>query len=88
MKITAQVDTYVSAPWGAAVTIKAGEIKQVGDDLGYECIQAGCTEVKDVKPEPKPEPKKKLLPKRKQLRRKQKTLLLRYKVDGRHNYSR
>ena len=57
MKITAKVDTYVSTPWGAAITIAAGEELEVGDDLGYECIQAGCTEIKDVTPEPKPKPK-------------------------------
>jgi hypothetical protein len=71
LKITAQVDTYVSAPWGAAVTIKAGEIKQVGDDLGYECIQAGCTEIKDVTPEPKPEPEPEPKPKKAALKKKE-----------------
>lgn len=75
MKITAQVDTYVSAPWGAAVTIKAGEIIEVGDDLGYECIQAGCTEVKDVTPEPKPEPKK-AAPKKKAAKKKAKDIII------------
>ena len=56
MKITAKVDTYVSSSWGTAITVLAGEVKDVGDDFGYLCLQAGCTEVKD---EPKPIPKKK-----------------------------
>ena len=68
MKITAKVDTYVSTPWGAAITIAAGEEMEVGDDLGYECIQEGCTEIKDVTPEPKPKPapKKKTSTKKKE----------------------
>ena len=68
MKITAKTDTYVSTPWGAAITIAAGEEMEVGDDLGYECIQAGCTEIKDVTPEPKPKPapKKKTSTKKKE----------------------
>lgn len=75
MKITAQVDTYVSTPWGAAITVMAGEIREVGDDLGYECIHAGCTEVKDVKPEPKPEPKK-AAPKKKAAKKKAKDIII------------
>ena len=69
MKITAKTDTYVSTPWGAAITIAAGEEMEVGDDLGYECIQAGCTEIKDVTPEPKPEPEPK--PKKAALKKKE-----------------
>ena len=65
MKITAKTDTYVSTPWGAGITVLAGEIKTVGEDMGYECIQAGCTEVKDV-PKPKPKPKKKKSVKKKE----------------------
>ena len=71
MKITAQVDTYVSTPWGAAITVAAGEIREVGDDLGYECIQAGCTEIKDVTPEPKPEPEPEPKPKKAALKKKE-----------------
>ena len=63
MKITAKTDTYVSTPWGAGITVLAGEIKKVGDDIGYECIQAGCTEVRD---EPKPKLKKKKSVKKKE----------------------
>ena len=75
MKVIAKVDTYVSTPWGAAVTIKAGETLQVGDDLGYECIQAGCTEIKDVTPEPKPEPKK-TAPKKKPAKKKAEDIII------------
>ena len=71
MKITAKVDTYVSTPWGAAITIAAGEEMEVGDDLGYECIQAGCTEIKDVTPEPKPEPEPEPKPKKAALKKKE-----------------
>ena len=71
MKITAKVDTYVSTPWGAAITVAAGEIREVGDDLGYECIQAGCTEIKDVTPEPKPEPEPEPKPKKAALKKKE-----------------
>ncbi len=74
MKITAKVDTYVSTPWGAAITIAAGEEMEVGDDLGYECIQAGCTEVKDVTPEPKP--KAKPAPKKKKATKKKEDIII------------
>lgn len=58
MKITAKTETYVSTKWGTAITVLPGEVREVGDDLGYECIQAGCTEVRyEPKPEPKPKPK-------------------------------
>ena len=57
MKITAKTETYVSTKWGTAITVLPGEVREVGDDLGYECIQAGCTEVRyEPKPEPKPQP--------------------------------
>ena len=71
MKNTAKTDTYVSTPWGAAITIAAGEEMEVGDDLGYECIQAGCTEIKDVTPEPKPEPEPEPTPKKAALKMKE-----------------
>jgi hypothetical protein len=59
MKITAKTETYVSTKWGTAITVLPGEVREVGDDLGYECIQAGCTEVRyEPKPKPKTTPKK------------------------------
>lgn len=65
MKVTAKTETYVSTKWGTAITVLPGEVREVGDDLGYECIQAGCTEVRDEpKPEPKPKPKPKTTPKK------------------------
>lgn len=76
MKITAQVDTYVSTPWGAAITVKAGEIREVGNDLGYECLHAGCTEVKDVTPEPKPKSKAKAAPKKKKATKKKEDIII------------
>ena len=47
---------------------------EVGDDLGYECIQAGCTEVKDVTPEPKP--KAKPAPKKKKATKKKEDIII------------
>ena len=72
MKITAKTDTYVSTPWGAGITVLAGEIKTVGDDIGYECIQAGCTEVRD-EPKPKPKPK---LKKKKSVKKKETDIII------------
>ena len=74
MKITAKTDTYVSTPWGAGITVLAGEIKKVGDDIGYECIQAGCTEVRD-EPKPKPKPKPKLK-KKKSVKKKETDIII------------
>lgn len=48
MKIKAEVtDLYVSTTWGAAITLKAGEVREVGDDLGYQALQQGAVEVKE-----------------------------------------
>ena len=74
MKITAKTDTYVSTPWGAGITVLAGETKEVGDDIGYECIQAGCTEVRD-EPKPKPKPKPKLK-KKKSVKKKETEIII------------
>ena len=64
MKITAkQQEIYVSTLWGAAITVLPGQVREVGDDLGYACLQAGCVEVKD-EPAPKSKPKPKAKPKK------------------------
>ena len=52
MWIKSDEDKSVASTWGAVIHLKAGEPRQVGDDLGLLCLQAGCTEVKDVKEAP------------------------------------
>ena len=56
MKIKSETDLYVSTTWGVAITLKAGEEREVGDDLGYQALQQGAVE---VKVEEVPAPKKK-----------------------------
>ena len=59
MKVTAeQKEIYVSTLWGAAIIVHPGQVKEVGDDLGYASLAAGCIEVRD-EPAPKPKPKAK-----------------------------
>ena len=45
MWIVSNEDKSIASTWGAVVHLKANEPKQVGDDLGLLCLQAGCTEV-------------------------------------------
>ena len=52
MWIVSNEDKSVASTWGAVIHLKAGEPRQVGNDLGLLCLQAGCTEVKDVKEAP------------------------------------
>jgi len=56
LKIKSDVDLYVSTTWGVAITLKAGEVREVGDDLGYQALQKGAIEIKEVEA---PAPKKK-----------------------------
>ncbi len=56
MWIVSNEDKAVASTWGASVYLKAGEPKQVGNDLGLLCLQAGCTEVKDGGKPAKAEP--------------------------------
>jgi len=56
MWIVSNEDKSVASTWGAVIHLKAGEPRQVGNDLGLLCLQAGCTEVKDVKEAPVAEP--------------------------------
>jgi len=49
LKIKSDVDLYVATTWGVAITLKAGEEREVGDDLGYAALQAGAVEVKEKK---------------------------------------
>lgn len=52
MWIVSNEDKTIASTWGAVVHLKANEPKQVGDDLGLLCLQAGCTEVQNVKEAP------------------------------------
>lgn len=54
MWIVSNEDKSVASTWGAVIHLVANEPRQVGDDLGLLCLQAGCTEVKDVKKKPAP----------------------------------
>ena len=47
MWIVAKEDKYVASTWGASVSLKANEPKQVAKDLGLLCLQHGCEEVQD-----------------------------------------
>lgn len=57
MWIVAKEDKYVASTWGASVSLKANEPKQVAKDLGLLCLQHGCEEVQgEVKKAPVEEP--------------------------------
>ena len=55
MKIKSDTDLHVSTTWGASIFLQAGEEREVGDDLGYQALQQGASEVRD---EPKAAPKR------------------------------
>ena len=63
MKIKAETDLYISTTWGAAISLKAGETREVGDDLGYAALQQGAVEDKG-EAIPAPAPKKRGRPKK------------------------
>ena len=44
MKIISSDDKYVASTWGAAIHLKAGEPKEVSDELGLLCLQEGCSQ--------------------------------------------
>ena len=48
MKIKSDTDLHVSTTWGAAIFLKAGEEREVCDDLGYQALQQGAVEVKEA----------------------------------------
>ena len=50
MKIKSDTDLHVSTTWGAAIFLKAGEEREVGDDLGYQALQQGAVEAKKLLP--------------------------------------
>tara|TARA_Y100000361_G_scaffold1746_1_gene1456 strand:+ start:3229 stop:3531 length:303 start_codon:yes stop_codon:yes gene_type:complete len=55
VKIKSETDLHVTTTWGASIFLKAGEEREVGDDLGLQALQQGAAEVKE---ETKPAPKK------------------------------
>tara|TARA_R100000995_G_scaffold84526_1_gene63479 strand:+ start:128 stop:493 length:366 start_codon:yes stop_codon:yes gene_type:complete len=52
MKIVSNDDKYVASTWGASISLKAGEPKEVSHELGLLCLQEGCTEYKGEMPSP------------------------------------
>jgi hypothetical protein len=56
MWIVSNEDKAVASTWGASVYLIANQPKQVANDLGLLCLQAGCTEVKDGEKTVKAEP--------------------------------
>ena len=48
MKIKSDTDLHVSTTWGASIFLKAGEEREVGDDLGYQALQQGAVEAKEA----------------------------------------
>ena len=55
MIVISDIDRYISTTWGASIRLEAGVPKEVGQDLGVFCLQAGCAEykphsIKDKKP--------------------------------------
>jgi len=60
VKIKSDTDLHVSTTWGAAIFLKAGEVREVGDDLGYQALQQGAVEAKEA-----PTPKKRGRPAKK-----------------------
>ena len=61
MKIKSDTDLHVSTTWGASIFLKAGEEREVGDDLGYQALQQGAVEAKEA---PKAAAPKKAAPKK------------------------
>ena len=53
MKIISNEDKYIASTWGASISLKAGEPKEVSHELGLLCLQEGCEEFKgDIPSEP------------------------------------
>tara|TARA_X000001382_G_scaffold124456_1_gene109038 strand:+ start:157 stop:525 length:369 start_codon:yes stop_codon:yes gene_type:complete len=52
MKIISSDDKYIASTWGAAIHLKAGEPKEVSNELGLLCLQEGCTQYEGEMPTP------------------------------------
>tara|TARA_R100000541_G_scaffold142_5_gene542 strand:+ start:9055 stop:9381 length:327 start_codon:yes stop_codon:yes gene_type:complete len=46
MWIVSDVDKAIATIWGSTVSLKAGEPKEVGREIGLLCLQEGCSESK------------------------------------------
>lgn len=55
MKVKSDIDLHVTTTWGASIFLKAGEEREIGNDIGLQALQQGAVEVKE---EAKPAPKK------------------------------
>tara|TARA_R100000231_G_scaffold61814_1_gene50276 strand:+ start:35 stop:277 length:243 start_codon:yes stop_codon:yes gene_type:complete len=47
MKVISETDLYVSLTTGDAVRLYAGEAREFPEHIGYACLQAGATEVRE-----------------------------------------
>ena len=47
MKVISETDLYVSLKTGDAVRLYAGEAREFPEYIGYACLQAGATEVRE-----------------------------------------
>ena len=47
MKVISETDLYVSLLTGDAVRLYAGEAREFPEYIGYACLQAGATEVRE-----------------------------------------
>ena len=56
MIIVSSDDKYIASTWGASISLKAGEPKEVSHELGLLCLQEGCTEYKGEIPTHTEEP--------------------------------
>jgi hypothetical protein len=45
MKVIADQDMYISTTWGASIRLYAGEVKELGDDIGLLALQEGAKRV-------------------------------------------
>ena len=53
MKIISKEDKYIASTWGASISLKAGEPKEVSHELGLLCLQEGCEQFEgDIPAEP------------------------------------
>jgi len=52
MIIISSDDKYIASTWGAAIHLKAGQPKEVSNELGLLCLQEGCTQYEGEMPTP------------------------------------
>ena len=47
MKIIADEDMYISSTWGSSIRLYAGQVKEVGDDMGLLALEEGARRIED-----------------------------------------